>query len=259
MLIDTHCHLDASEFDPDRDAVVASAVAAGVQRIVVPAVAAENFQVVSDLARRHAAVRYALGIHPLFVERAADVDLDALREAVARSIGQPGFVGIGEIGLDHFVPGLDRERQLRFFAAQLRLARDFDLPVILHVRKAQDTVLRELRRLRPRSGIAHAFNGSAQQAHQFLDLGCALGFGGAVTFERARQIRRLAVSLPDEAFVLETDSPDIPPAWLHRQRNAPGELPRIAGVLATLRGIDIDALATLTAANAQRVLPALRH
>jgi TatD DNase family protein len=257
MLIDTHCHLDATEFSADRDTVVAASQAAGVQTIVVPAVAASNFETVRELAARHGAVRYALGIHPLFVGDATDGDLAVLRRAVEASIGDPRFVGIGEIGLDHFVPGLDRERQLVFFVEQLRLARDFDLPVILHVRKAQDVVLRELRRLRPRSGIAHAFNGSDQQAHTFIDLGCALGFGGAMTFERALRIRHLAVALPAEALVLETDSPDIPPAWLNRQRNTPVELPRIATVLAGLRGVGLDELAMTTAANARRVLPAL--
>jgi TatD DNase family protein len=185
MLIDTHCHLDAAEFDADRDRVVADAVAAGVAAIVVPAVAVGNFDTVRQLSRRHASVRYALGIHPLFVDAAADADLDELRRRVAAVRDDPGFVGIGEIGLDHFVPGLDRERQQRFLVEQLKIARDFDLPVILHVRRAQDHVLRELRRLRPCSGIAHAFNGSEQQARMFVELGCALGFGGAMTFERA--------------------------------------------------------------------------
>jgi TatD DNase family protein len=257
MLIDTHCHLDAAEFAADRDAVVAASQAVGVQMIVVPAVAASNFATVRELAGRHGSVRYALGIHPLFVDAAADDDLAMLRRAIEGSIGDPHFVGIGEIGLDHHVPGLDRERQLAFFVAQLRLARDFDLPVILHVRKAQDSVLRELRRYRPRSGIAHAFNGSDQQARMFIELGCALGFGGAMTFERALRIRHLAVALPIEAIVLETDSPDIPPAWLNRERNTPAQLPRIATVLAGLRGIAPGELAAATAANARRVLPAL--
>jgi TatD DNase family protein len=257
MLVDTHCHLDAAEFDADRDAVVAASVAAGVRRIVVPAIAASNFTTVRELARRHPSVRYALGIHPLFVGAAADEDLVALRREVERSLDDPCFVGIGEIGLDHFVPGLDRARQVAFLVEQLRIARDFDLPVILHVRKAQDTVLRERRRLRPRGGIAHAFNGSEQQARMFIDLGCALGFGGAMTFDRARQIRRLAVAVPHEALVLETDSPDIPPAWLDHGRNTPAELPRIAAVLAELRGEPVESIIAGTAANAARVLPAL--
>lgn len=257
MLVDTHCHLDASEFDADREAVIARAVAAGVDRIVVPAVSASDFEAVRELALAHRCVRYALGIHPIFVDRARDEDLDALRRAVQAALGDPAFVGIGEIGLDHFVPGLDRARQERFLVGQLRVAREFGLPVILHVRRAQDPVLGHLRRLPPAGGIAHAFNGSAQQAAAFVGLGFALGFGGAMTFERALRIRRLAATLPIEACVLETDAPDIPPAWRRGARNEPGELPAIAAAFATLRGIEPDAAAAVTGANALRVLPRL--
>ena len=255
MLIDTHCHLDAGEFDADRDAVVARARDGGVALIVVPAVDAAGFVAVRALAGRHPCVRYGLGIHPMFVDRASDGDLVTLRAAVAGAMGDPAFVGIGEIGLDHFVPGLDRARQERFLVEQLRIAREFELPVILHVRRAQDAVLKQLRRFRPSGGIAHAFNGSAQQAEQFIALGCALGFGGAMTFERARQIRRLALELPIEAFVLETDAPDIAPSWNPRGRNEPGELPAIAAVFAGLRGQSFDTVAAATGANAARVLP----
>jgi TatD DNase family protein len=257
VLVDTHCHLDAPEFDADRDAVVARALAEGVARIVVPAVGAFNFQSVAALARRHPCVHYALGIHPLFVDRAADDDLLRLREAVAGALDDPAFIGIGEIGLDHFVPGLDRARQERFLVEQLRIARDFDLPVILHVRRAQDAVLKQLRRLRPHGGIAHAFNGSVQQARVFAELGFALGFGGAMTWTRALQIRRLAAALPIDAYVLETDAPDIPPEWLPRGRNAPGELAAIARVFAELRGSTPDAVSAATGDTARRVLPRL--
>ncbi|HYF59786.1 MAG TPA: TatD family hydrolase [Burkholderiaceae bacterium] len=255
MLIDTHCHLDAAEFDADRDAVVGAAIAAGVARIVVPAVEIGNFGAVRSLAARHEGVRYALGIHPLFVDRASDDDLARLRAEVEASLDDPRFVGVGEIGLDHFVPGLDRARQERFLAEQIRVARDFDLPVILHVRRAQDGVLKQLRRFRPRGGIAHAFNGSLQQADAFVGLGCALGFGGAMTFGRALQIRRLAQAMPLEAIVLETDAPDIAPAWIRDGRNEPAELPRIAAELAALRGIALDEAVAATGANARRVLP----
>jgi TatD DNase family protein len=180
-----------------------------------------------------------------------------LRAAVARSIDDPRLVGIGEIGLDHFVPGLDRARQERFFVEQLRIARDFELPVIMHVRRAQDTVLKHLRRLRPRSGIAHAFNGSVQQAATFIDLGCVLGFGGAMTFTRALQIRRLAAAFASDAYVLETDAPDIAPSWINHQRNAPQQMPAIAQVFAALRDEPIESVLATTGANAMRVLPRL--
>ncbi len=257
MLIDTHCHLDAAEFESDRDDVVDAAMASGVACIVVPAVGAFNFATVAALSVRHHCVRYALGIHPLHVDQAADAELIALREAVGRSIGDPRLVGIGEIGLDHFVPGLDRAKQERFFVEQLRIARDFDLPVIMHVRRAQDSVLKHLRRLRPRSGIAHAFNGSVQQASTFIDLGCVLGFGGAMTFTRALQIRRLAAAFSADAYVLETDAPDIAPSWINHQRNAPQQMPAIAQVFADLRGEPIETVLAATGANAIRVLPRL--
>lgn len=266
MWIDTHCHLDAPEFAPDRAAVVARARAAGVATLVLPAVEAANFEAVRALAHGHDAV-YALGIHPLCVERADAADLDRLDAALAAARDDPRLVAVGEIGLDHFVPGLDRARQERFYVAQLGLARAHGLPVILHVRRSADTLLKHLRRTPVPGGIAHAFNGSAQQAQAFVDLGLRLGFGGALTFERALQIRRLAHDLPLAALVLETDAPDIPPQWLYRtaeeraagaaMRNEPAELPRIAAELARLRGLEPAELAAATRANAIAALPRL--
>ena len=185
--IDTHCHLDAAEFDADRDDVVARARAAGVAQIVIPAVAVTNFERVRELAHRHR-LAYALGIHPMCTAAAGADDLAALRDALARHAGDPRLVAVGEIGLDHFIAGLDRERQATIFAAQLGLAAEFDLPVLLHVRRAVDPVLAQLRRRRVAGGFAHAFNGSEQQADAFVELGFRLGFGGAVTFERALRI-----------------------------------------------------------------------
>lgn len=264
--IDTHCHLDAPEFDADRDAVAERARAAGVRLLVLPAVAAAHFDALRQLAQ-HGGHAYALGIHPLYVADASDDDLDRLQQALHDHRGDPRLVAVGEIGLDHFVPGLDPALQERFYLAQLRLAREAGLPVLLHCRRSVDDLLKGLRRIPVPGGIAHAFNGSEQQAHAFLDRGFALGFGGAMTFERALQIRKLAATLPDTAFVLETDAPDIPPHWLYRtaaeraagerSRNEPAELPRIAQVLAELRDRSLDEIAALTSANAERVLPRL--
>ncbi|MEX3942214.1 TatD family hydrolase [Paraburkholderia sp. BR10937] len=257
MWIDTHCHLDAAEFDADRDAVASAARAAGVSRIVIPAVARENFEVVRALAHRIPGAVYALGIHPLYTPQARDDDLEVLRREIEASLDDPRFVGIGEIGLDYFVPGLDEARQQHFYDAQLRLAREFGLPAICHVRKSQDQVLKGLRRNGVKGGIAHAFNGSFQQARAFIDQGMHLGFGGNVTFERALQIRRLAQQLPLEAIVMETDAPDISPAWLYRARNTPDQVPRIGAVLAGLRGLSPEELALGTTANATAALPRL--
>ena len=250
-LIDSHCHLDAPEFDADRDVVHARAMAAGVTGIVVPAVERANFGAVATLCRDYAGCHPAYGIHPLFVARAEEEDLAALREILQREQA----VAVGEIGLDNFIPAPDVEKQTHFFVEQLKIARDFDLPVILHVRKSVDQILRELRRFMPCGGIAHAFNGSRQQADEFIKLGFKLGFGGAMTWGRALKIRELARTLPLESIVLETDSPDIPPEWLGNDgRNEPAELPRIAEVLAQLRGIHVDEVSERTIANTRAAL-----
>ncbi len=253
MLIDTHCHLDAAEFDADRDAVHATAVAAGVGRIVVPAVAVDGFQKTKTVVARYPGCVAAYGIHPLYVMPARDSDLTVLRDWLANE--KP--VAVGEIGLDGYVADSDPARQEFFFVEQLKLAREFDLPVLLHVRRAVDQILKHLRRIRVRGGIAHAFNGSRQQADEFIKLGFKLGFGGAMTFSGSTRIRTLASELPADAIVLETDAPDIPPAWLAGGRNAPGELPRIAGVLAELRGVSVNAIASASNAAARTVLPGI--
>ncbi|MFD2367293.1 TatD family hydrolase [Pseudoduganella sp. GCM10020061] len=261
MWIDTHCHLDAHEFGGESVAVAQRAQAAGVSMIVIPAVERANFDAVRALAHAVPNACYTLGIHPIYVPQAADEDLAALRLAVEAALGDPRFVGVGEIGLDFFIPMLCepamREKQERFFREQLRIAREFGLPVLMHVRRSQDMVLKHLRQVRPPGGIAHAFNGSFQQAHTYLDLGFRLGFGGAMTFTRALQIRRLAADLPLDAIVLETDAPDIAPAWVHPARNSPEQLPAVGAVLAELRGTSSGDIALATSANAHAALPRL--
>jgi len=263
MLIDTHCHLDAGEFDDDRMQVAARAQAAGVRGIVIPAVERANFAVVRDLAHAVSGGAYALGIHPLFVERSDDADLRALRDAASAAMSDPRFVAIGEIGLDFFVKdiaaGAPRERQERFYAFQLELAAELGLPVLLHVRKSQDILLKHLRRSKVAGGIAHAFNGSVQQARAFVERGFALGLGGAMTFERALRIRGHATHFDLEHLVLETDAPDIPPAWLHEpdRRNEPAQVAGVADALARLRGVPAEDIVAATGATALRVLPRL--
>jgi len=271
MWIDTHCHLDAAEFDADRDAVREAAQRAGVTRCVIPSVHAAHWPQVAQLAQRHGDA-YALGIHPLYVPQAQEADLLALDHALSERSGDPRLVAVGEIGLDFFVPELCtpqmRQRQWFFYMGQLRLAQKHGLPVILHVRRSADLLLKGLRQCPVVSGIAHAFNGSTQQAQAFVDMGFALGFGGTLTYERSLQLRRLACELPLSALVLETDAPDIPPQWLYQtaeQRalgavqglNSPAELPRIAQVLAELRDQSLADLAVASCANARRVLPKL--
>ena len=271
MWIDTHCHLDAAEFDADRDAVRQTARELGVARCVIPAVHRPHWAEVAQLAKRHGDA-YALGIHPLYVPQAQADDLQALDQALTERRDDPRLVAVGEIGLDFFVPALRtpdmRERQWAFYLAQLQLAHKHGLPVILHVRRSADLLLKGLRQCPVGSGIAHAFNGSTQQAQAFVDLGFALGFGGTLTYERSLQLRRLARELPLQAIVLETDAPDMPPHWLYQTaeqralgqaqgRNSPAELPRIAQVLADLRGLALHDLAQASTSNALRVLSKL--
>jgi len=273
--IDTHCHLDASEFDADGDSMRQEARRAGVACCVVPAIGVCNFDAVTGWAQRHGDA-YALGIHPLFTGKAGDDDLALLEARLQTCRDDPRLVAIGEIGLDYFVPDLDDDRQQHFFREQLRLARRFDLPVLLHVRRSVDKVLKHLRDVGGSGagrhqwrGIAHAFNGSQQQAEAFIGLGLKLGVGGTATFDRARQVRRVIEAVPLQALVMETDSPDIPPHWIYRDaeqradgspqgRNTPVELPAIGAVVAGLRGVTPDELARATTENAFDAMPRLR-
>ena len=247
FFIDTHCHLDAAEFDADRDAVYARAVDSGVAIQIVPAISRDNFTAVVATCERYPGSLPAWGMHPMFIDVHRPEHLADLRA----QIEQQRPVAIGEIGLDLFVRDLDAATQEFFYVEQLKIAQEYDLPVLLHCRKANDEILKHLRKTTVRGGIAHAFNGSPQQANEFIKLGFKLGFGGAFTWPRAHKLRRLAVELPLEAIVLETDSPDIPPVWIGRGRNAPGELPLIARALATLRGVSVETIAGATTQTAK--------
>ncbi|MYM36690.1 TatD family deoxyribonuclease [Duganella sp. FT94W] len=261
MWIDTHCHLDAHEFGNESVAQAAQARGQGVGMIVIPAVETANFSIVAELAASIDNGSYALGIHPIYVPQAQEDDLRLLRERVATAMADPRFVALGEIGLDFFIPMLTepamREKQIHFFREQLKIAREFGLPVLMHVRRSQDVILKHVRQIAPAGGIAHAFNGSDQQARAYIELGFKLGFGGAMTFTRALQIRRLAAELPLASIVLETDAPDISPAWVHPGRNSPDQIPRIGAVLAALRGMPEEQVAAATSANALAALPRL--
>lgn len=261
MLIDTHCHLDAAEFAADRAACHAAAQAVGVGKLLVPAVSVANFPAVTAVCRDFSGCYPAYGIHPLYLDTVQSVATAA--EQLADYLHTHPAVAVGEIGLDFFVPGLDVVQQEALFIAQLKIARQFNLPVVLHVRRAVDAILKNLRRYPVVGGIAHAFNGSRQQAEMLISLGFKLGFGGAMTYLGSRRIRELARTLPLNSLVLETDSPDIPPVWLSAseaaptQRNSPAELARIAQCFAELRGLSVTEIATITYANALAAIPGL--
>ena len=238
---------------------------------VVPAVQVSNFESVRRWAHTYGDA-YALGIHPLFALDATEAHLSQLDQALGDLAGDPRLVAVGEIGIDGFVPWLQtpgaKVKMHAIYRAQLRLARKHQLPVILHVRKSADVLLKHLRELPVVGGIGHAFNGSVQQAQAFVRMGFVLGFGGTATFETAVRIRRLAATLSHTDLVIETDGPDIPPHWIYNtelQRragmaqglNSSVHLPEIAQVVANLRGVHVALLAAQTCANAKRVLPKL--
>jgi TatD DNase family protein len=250
-LIDSHCHIDVAEFDADRAAVLAHCRDLGVTRMVVPAVDLRGWPGLIALCRNEAGLYPALGLHPIYLQQHGDDGVQQLEQQLAIT---PEVVAIGEIGLDYFVTELDRQQQQILFEAQLTIARDAGLPVLLHIRKAYDQVLATLRRIRVKGGIAHAFNGSLEQARQFIELGFKLGFGGTLTFDRANNIRRLARELPLETIVLETDAPDMAGAAHRGQRNSPEYLPEYLQVLAVLRGENADSVARQTTLNTCQVL-----
>ena len=256
--IDTHVHFDAPEFNATRVDDWARAREAGVVVQVVPAVAPFNFNTVREMADAYVGTAYALGIHTMYVNPLdPDVALAALRAALENNIHDPHLVAVGEVGLDGFVKTIDQEKQLYFFREQLKLSREFDLPVLLHVRHAQDTVIKYLRQFNVHQGIAHAFNGSFSQAEAYMKQGLHLGFGGMMTFARSLQIRRLAAELPIEHIVLETDAPDMSPSWAYKENNYSHYLPRIAESLMELRGLDAVALSEHMRGNTLQVLPRL--
>lgn len=254
MLVDSHSHLDAAEFDADRDAVLARARAAGVTRQVLPAVEAATWPKLRDICAREPGLFAAYGLHPMFLDAHREGHLDDLRDWIERE--RP--VAVGECGLDFFVEGLDADAQSFFFEGQLRLAREFDLPVIVHARRAVDAVITTIRRIGGLRGVVHSFPGSMEQARQLSQAGFLLGLGGPVTYERANRLRKLAATMPLEWLLLETDSPDQPDCDIRGERNEPARLGKIVETIAMLRNAQPDDIARATSANAERLfgLPA---
>ena len=250
-LVDTHCHVDIEHHFPDIVAVLKKARAAGVCDLVVAGVQRSGWKRMFQMCREHRSLHCAPGLHPMYMQEHADEDLDELGKIAL----QEKVVAIGEIGLDFYIENYDSRRQQKLFGDQLAIAKQASLPVLLHVRKAHDQVLSQLRKTKlQQGGIVHAFNGSYQQALQYITLGFKLGVGGTITYERARKIREVAGKIPVEAIVLETDSPDLAPAQHYGMRNEPSYLPLILKSLAEIRHVDEKDLAEITTANARSVL-----
>lgn len=249
MLIDSHSHFDVAEFDADRAAAHARALVAGVARQVVPAVDAAGWPKLKQVCAEFPGLFPAYGLHPMYLESHRPEHLRELREWIARE--RP--VAVGECGLDFFVEGLDAEAQAFYFEAQLTLAREFDLPVIVHARRAVDAVIASIRKIDGLRGVVHSFSGSAEQAAQLHKLGFLLGIGGPVTYERANRLRSLVATMPLEQLLLETDAPDQPGSAHRGERNEPAYLPEVLDVIAGLRGMEPAELAAATTKNAERL------
>lgn len=253
-LIDTHTHLDFPEFDSDRREVLAHSRELGVQHMVVLGVYRQNWQRLWDLVQTDDGLFAAFGLHPVYLDDHRPADLSELGDWLTRLRGHRQLCAVGEIGLDYFLEDLDRKRQQHLFEAQLRLAVDFQLPALLHVRRSHAAVIATLKRLRvPRGGIIHAFAGSREEAREYIKLGFKLGLGGAATWPQALRMHKVLAHLPLDAVVLETDSPDMPPAMYPGQRNSPEHLPDICRALAERMGLSPLALAEASTRNAREL------
>ena len=249
-IIDTHCHLDVADFDADRNEVLHQCRLQGINRIVIPAIQAKTWHNVLDLCESEKGLYPALGLHPVFINEHQTNDINKLEQLLETA----SPVAIGEIGLDFYIKELDQQQQTHLFEAQLQVAKNHNLPVILHVRKAHDQVLQLLKKYKVQGGFSHAFNGSLQQANQYIELGFKLGFGGTLTYENSTKIHTLAKSLPLEAIVLETDAPDMVVESHRGQRNSPEYIMECLTALAKIRNEDVSVIAKQTTQNAHDVI-----
>lgn len=250
-LIDTHTHLDFPDFDADRTQVLDRCRSLGVQRMVVLGVYQRNWQRLWDLTLENPALHAAFGLHPVYIDEHRPEHLTELGDWLTRHKGHPQLCAVGEIGLDYYVEGLDKARQQQVFEAQLQLAAEFDLPVLLHVRRSHADVIATLKRhTLKRSGVIHAFAGSREEAREYIKLGFKLGLGGAATWPQALRMHRVIAELPLDSVVLETDSPDMAPAMFPNQRNSPEHLPNICTALAALMNVSPEHLAQASTRNA---------
>ena len=249
LIIDSHCHIDFAKFDRDRQQVLQNAYDNGVKHIIVPAVAQNSWQTTIKTCAQYDQLSLALGLHPFFIDQHQTEHLTELETAISKY--KP--IAIGEIGLDFYLPELDKNKQLRFFEAQLTLAEQFELPVILHVRKAHDETIKLLQKHSVKGGIAHAFNGSIQQAEKYIELGFKLGFGGMLTYQRSNKLRHLAEQLPLDSIVLETDAPDMTVSQHQGERNSPEYLPYVLQALGTIKKQPLSKIATITSDNIKQL------
>ncbi len=247
MIIDSHCHIDFDEFNTDRDDIMARAHLAGIKHIIVPAVASASWPKVKSVCEQYIGLHPAYGLHPYFLDQHTEKDLELLYSWIEQE--QP--IAIGECGLDYYLKDLDRDKQLYFFDAQLAIASKFDLPVIIHSRKATEQVIRQVKKYKNIRGMIHSYSGSMEQAKQLIELGFYLSFGGAITYDKATKLRSIARQLPDHTLLIETDAPDQPPSRYHGTRNQPDYISEVIASLAELRDCSPQQLMAITSQNTQ--------
>jgi len=249
QLIDTHCHLDVAEFSVDLSEVIQRARTVGVSEMIVPAIDQAHWQHLKEIVDAHPSLYPAYGLHPMFMPSHRKEHLEQLE----LWLYEHRAVAVGECGLDFYIPEYDQSAQVEYFEAQLDIARNHQLPVIIHCRKAMDQVIHSLRKIRPASGVLHSFNGSLQQAEQCMDLGFLFGIGGPITYERAKKFRALVAQLPEDSLLLETDAPDQPVHGYQGQRNEPARILQVLRAIAEVRKETPEAVASYTTNNARRL------
>nr|CAA6829585.1 MAG: Putative deoxyribonuclease YjjV [uncultured Thiotrichaceae bacterium] len=248
-LIDTHCHFDHPVFDVDRSALVRSMNAKGISDVIFPAVTAASWQRLRDITQTSVHFHASYGLHPMFMAEHQEKNIAQLRHWLEHE--QP--VAVGECGLDFFIENPDKARQITLFTQHIRLAREFDLPLIIHARKSLDEVLKQIRRAGSLRGVIHSFSGSQQQADQLIEQGFYLGVGGTVTYDRAQRLHKVIANIPQERILLETDAPDQPDSHWRGKRNEPARLVVIAETVAKLTDTSTENIANITTANTQRL------
>lgn len=247
QLIDSHCHLDDPRFDADRKAVWRRANDAGVRAVIVPAISRQRWPRLKEVVEQTEGAYAAYGLHPMFLQEHEPTDLKAL----ANWVQAEKAVAVGECGLDYYHP--EHERQQYFFEAQVELAVQFNLPLIIHARKAVADAIAILRNHPGSRGVFHSYSGSYEQAKLLLDMGFCFGIGGPYTWEGARKRQAVLQKLPLDSLLLETDAPDQPDQTHRGQRNEPAFIIDIASSVAKQRNLDLETLVETVTSNTKRL------
>ncbi|MDH5485158.1 MAG: TatD family hydrolase [Gammaproteobacteria bacterium] len=246
MIIDSHCHIDFEDFDSDRDQVIHNANRAGVEKIIVPGITARNWQRQHDICQQYTGLYAAFGLHPYFLEQHQQQHIDALKQWIE----QHDTIGIGECGLDFFLPELDKDTQQFYFYAQLELALEKQLPVVIHARKATEQVIQAIKQRPGLRGMIHSYSGSYEQATQLIDLGFFISLGASITYDNATRIQKIASQLPLEHLLVETDAPDQAGGVHRGKRNEPGFIVEVVEGLACIKGLSRENIIQQTSLNA---------